>query len=109
HATAAELLREAGQVDEAAALAMGGGAWDKAREVAKGHDRLLERVNTAYQRHLVQGEATEQLVEMGQTSAALSILAQRGEWDRLWAVAAKDKVPETVLGKYAVMRVQALL
>lgn len=35
------------------------------------------QVESAYQQHLMRGEATEELLQMGQTNAALDILAQK--------------------------------
>lgn len=37
----------------------------------------LMKVESAYQQHLMRGEATEELLQMGQTNAALDILAQK--------------------------------
>lgn len=37
----------------------------------------LFQVESAYQQHLMRGEATEELLQMGQTNAALDILAQK--------------------------------
>lgn len=37
----------------------------------------LLQVEGAYQQHLMRGEATEELLQMGQTNAALDILAQK--------------------------------
>ncbi len=37
----------------------------------------LFQVENAYQQHLMRGEATEELLQMGQTNAALDILAQK--------------------------------
>lgn len=124
HEAAAEVLRAADQPEEAVAVAVAGGAWEKARESARGHGQLSEKVNgndleicrrskrnqrcrdgflgrwqkhaltkrtpilrgvagvpfqveSAYQQHLMRGEATEELLQMGQTNAALDILAQK--------------------------------
>ena len=38
---------------------------------------MMCQVESAYQRHLMRGEATEELLQMGQTNAALDILAQK--------------------------------
>lgn len=37
----------------------------------------IPQVESAYQQHLMRGEATEELLQMGQTNAALDILAQK--------------------------------
>ena len=41
---AAEVLRAADQPAEAVAVAVAGGAWEKARESARGHGQLAEKV-----------------------------------------------------------------
>lgn len=109
HASAADLLADTDQVEEAIDAAIAGGAWEKARLVAKGRPALLDQVERAHQRFLVQGEAAEELVELGQTSAALDILANRGQWDRLWETAAKQGVPAAALGRYVAQRVSELI
>ncbi len=44
HEAAAEVLRAADQPEEAVAVAVAGGAWEKARESARGHGELSEKV-----------------------------------------------------------------
>ncbi|CAN0111442.1 unnamed protein product, partial [Ectocarpus sp. 12 AP-2014] len=109
HEAAAEVLRAADQPEEAVAVAVAGGAWEKARESARGHGQLAEKVESAYQQHLMRGEAAEELLQMGQTNAALDILAQKGEWDRLWESAAKQESGVETLAKYAGLRVRSVL
>ncbi|CAN0169675.1 unnamed protein product, partial [Ectocarpus fasciculatus] len=109
HEAAAEVLRAADQPEEAVAVAVAGGSWEKARESARGHVQLAEKVESAYQQHLMRGEATEELLQMGQTNAALDILAQKGEWDRLWESAAKQESGVETLAKYAGLRVRSVL
>jgi hypothetical protein len=46
HAVAADLLKDALQVEEAVEVAMAGSAWDKARDVANGNSKLSEQVIT---------------------------------------------------------------
>ncbi|CAM9289225.1 unnamed protein product, partial [Laminaria digitata] len=109
HEAAAEVLRAADQPAEAVAVAVAGGAWEKARESARGHGQLAEKVESAYQQHLMRGEATEELLQMGQTNAALDILAQKGEWNRLWESAAKQGSGPETLSKYASLRARSVL
>lgn len=45
HEAAAEVLRAADQPEEAVAVAVAGGAWEKARESARGHVQLSEKVS----------------------------------------------------------------
>lgn len=44
HEAAAEVLRAADQPADAVAVAVAGGAWEKARESARGHGQLAEKV-----------------------------------------------------------------
>ncbi|CAM9795585.1 unnamed protein product [Chrysoparadoxa australica] len=108
---AAHMLREAGQADEAIEVAMKGNAWDTARELAKAEGRpdVQQQVERAYERHLVKGQASDELLELGQTNAALDILAQRGDWDRLWEMGEKERLPPSVMSKYSVLRVVGIL
>lgn len=46
HEAAAEVLRAADQPEEAVAVAVAGGAWEKARESARGHGQLSEKVES---------------------------------------------------------------
>ena len=74
------------------------------------HDRMLtDRVESAFSGYMVKAENTSGLMEMGHTDAALDVLAQRGDWDRLWETAAKERVGKNVTMKYAARRVQQLV
>lgn len=44
HEAASEVLRAADQPEEAVSVAVAGGAWEKARESARGHGELAEKV-----------------------------------------------------------------
>ena len=48
HGAAAEVLRAVDQPEEAVALAVAGGAWDKARESAGGNAQLAEKAGPNY-------------------------------------------------------------
>lgn len=48
HDAAAEVLRAADQPEEAVSVAVAGGAWEKARESARGHGQLSDKVGTAF-------------------------------------------------------------
>jgi intraflagellar transport protein 172 len=109
HEGAAEILREAEQLEAAVECAMKGDCWEKAKELAQGQRYLEERVDKAYQTYLVDLQNTEGLLELGHTNAALDVLAKGKEWDRLWDMAAKEHVAPTVLAKYAAMRMQQLI
>jgi hypothetical protein len=58
---------------------------------------------------VVQSEKADVLVELGHTTAAMDVFAQRGDWERVWEMAAKERVSAAVLAKFAAMRVQQLL
>jgi hypothetical protein len=45
-------------------------------------------------------------VELGRTDVALDVLAKRGDWDRLWEVAAKEKMATSTIAKFIIMRVE---
>ncbi|GMH63033.1 hypothetical protein TrST_g9919 [Triparma strigata] len=107
--SAAELMREADMLDEAVSIAISGQCWEKARELAGDNRMLSGRVESAFQGHMVKAENTSGLMEMGHTGAALDVLAQRGDWDRLWETAAKERVGQAVTTKYSAMRVQQLV
>jgi intraflagellar transport protein 172 len=109
HEAAAELLREAQQVEAAVACAVEGECWEKAREVAQGARELEASVEASYQTFLSGQGNTEGLLELGHTSAALDVLAKAKDWDRLWEMAAKERVAAGAVAKYAAMRVQQLL
>ncbi|GMH58994.1 hypothetical protein TrRE_jg3276, partial [Triparma retinervis] len=107
--SAAEILREADLLDEAVSVCISGQAWEKARELAGGNRMLTDRVSTSFSGHMVKAENTSGLMEMGHTGAALDVLAQRGDWDRLWETLAKERVGRSVSVKYAARRVQQLV
>ena len=109
HAEAAELLREADELEAAVACAMEGEAWAKARELAQGHRALEERVEQAYRGALTQASDTDGLLELGHTNAALDVLAERKDWDRLWEMAARARCSPAMAAKYVTLQVNALL
>ena len=47
-----------------------------------------------------------ELVELGRADVALDVLAKRGDWDRLWEVASKEKMSTAVVSKFIIMRVE---
>merc|ERR1712054_652364 len=91
-ASAAEILREADQLEAAVDCAIEGDCWDKARELAHGHPKLEEVVEKNFQSHLVSRNNTQGLIELGHTNAALDVLAKSEEWDKLWDMAAKERI-----------------
>lgn len=53
-------------------------------------------------------EDHNELVEVGRTDVALDVLAKRGDWERLWEVAAKERTSPAEVGRYALMRAEEL-
>jgi intraflagellar transport protein 172 len=108
--TAADILFEIGRQDEAVTICLTVKKFEKAKALAQGNASLKRRVDEAYQGHLVlQEDGTGELVELGRTDVALDVLAKRGDWDRVWEVAAKEKLPQATLAKYVVMRCEQVL
>jgi len=56
-----------------------------------------------------QSEKADVLAELGHTSAALDVLAQRGDWEKVWDTATKERVNAKTLAKYAGMRANQVL
>jgi intraflagellar transport protein 172 len=109
HEGAAELLREAQQLESAVECAMEGECWSKARELAQGAPGLEERVERSYQTFLSGQGNTDGLLELGATNAALDVLAKAKDWNRLWEMANKEHISPAERAQYAAMRVQQLL
>jgi intraflagellar transport protein 172 len=107
--SAADVLFEVGRHEEAINICIRGKKYDKARALAKGNPTLTRRVDESYQTHLVSREDTKELVELGHSEAALDVLAKRGDWDRVWEVAAKEHMSGNALGRYVIMRVEELM
>jgi intraflagellar transport protein 172 len=103
---AADTLFDIGRHDEAVTLCINAKKFEKAKALAKGNSILKKRVDEAYQSHLVVREDTKELVDLGHSDVALDVLAKRGDWDRVWEVAAKEKLSSVALGKYIVMRIE---
>eukprot|EP01038_Epipyxis_sp_PR26KG_P006699 gene6699-9188_t len=106
---AADVLFEVGRHDDAIDLCLEYKKYDKAKALAKGNSSLEKVVDAAYQNHLVSKGDTDELVEFGKSDVALDVLAQKGNWERLWEVASKERLPASALGKYVLMRVDQLL
>ena len=45
-------------------------------------------------------------MDIGRSDVALDVLAKRGDWDRLWEVAAKEKMATSTMAKFIIMRVE---
>lgn len=106
---AADMLFEVGRHDEAVSVCITAKKFDKARALSQGKDALRRRVDEAYQANLVSNEDHSELLELGRTDVALDVLAKRGDWDGIWEVAAKQKLPPIALAKFVMMRVDELV
>lgn len=106
---AADVLFDIGRHDEAVNLCVNAKKFEKAKQLSKGNSLLKKKVDDAYQSHLVNREDTKELVELGHSDVALDVLAKRGDWDRVWDVAAKERLSSIAVGKYVIMRVEELL
>ena len=104
HETAADLLADANQLEEAVDAAVEGGRFEKARRLAAGDRRLVERVDKLHESHLVAAENASELVELGHAEAALDVLAQRGDWEALWRTAEEQKVSPQTRARFAAQR-----
>ena len=104
--TAADILFDIGRHEEAINVCLNARKFEKAKQLGQGDPTLRRMVEESYQSHLVMNEDAKELVELGQTDAALDVLAKRGDWQHLWEVAAKEKLSSAVLGKYVLMRVE---
>lgn len=104
--SAADILFEVGRQDEAITVCLSGGKYDKAKALSQGNASLRRRVDEAYQGHLVANEDTSELVELGRSDVALDVLAKRGDWDRVWEVAGKERLPAAAVGKYVLMCIE---
>lgn len=104
--SAADVLFEIGRKEEAITILLNAKKYDKAKSLAHGNSSLSRRVDDSYQNHLVSREDTKELVELGHSDVALEVLAKRGDWDRVWDVAAKEQLPASSIGKYVIMRVE---
>ena len=101
HETAAELLRESNDLRGAIECAIEGRCWAKARELAIGSSEFEAEVDLAYQAALRSAEDTDGLFELGHRAAAMDILVERREWDKLWQKIDYEGFNFSVRAKYA--------
>lgn len=107
--SAADILFEVGRHEEAVNVCLVAKKYEKAKALAQGNSALKRKVEDAYQTHLVSNEDTSELVELGKADVALDVLAKRGDWEKLWEVAAKERQSNATIGKYVIMRLEELL
>ena len=107
--TAADVLFEVGRHEEAVNVCLAAKKFDKARALSQGKEALRRRVEETYQSNLVSNEDHGELLELGRTDVALDVLAKRGDWDGIWDVAAKQKLPALAIAKFVTMRVDELV
>jgi intraflagellar transport protein 172 len=106
---AADIMFEIGRQDEAINICLNAKKYEKAKALSTGNPSLRRRVDEAYQGHLVTNENTTELVGLGQADVALDVLAKRGNWEKVWEVAAKEKLSTSTIAKYVMIRVEELL
>lgn len=107
--TAADILYEIGRHEEAITVCLNARRFEKAKSLSQGNAALRRRVDEAYQGHLVAKEDTNELMDLGKSDVALDVLAKRGEWERVWEVAAKERMSGATLGKYVLMCIEEVL
>ena len=104
--TAADVLFDIGRHEEAIDVCIEAKKFEKAKQLAQGNNALRRKVEDSHQSHLVVNEDAKELVQIGNTDAALDVLAKKGDWEHLWEMAAKEKLSSNVLGKYVLQRVE---
>jgi intraflagellar transport protein 172 len=104
--SAADVLFEIGRHDEAISVCLNARKYEKAKALSQGNATLRRRVDEAYQGHLVSKEDTSELMDIGRSDVALDVLAKKGDWERVWEVAAKEKMSSSAVAKYVLMCVE---
>lgn len=107
--SAADVLYEIGRHEEAINVCLAGKRFEKAKSLSQGNQGLRRKVDDSYQSHLVAKEDTGELVELGRSDVALDVLAKRGEWDRVWEVATKERLSASAIGKYVQMYIEEVV
>eukprot|EP00595_Chromulina_sp_UTEXLB2642_P000435 CAMPEP_0196761570 /NCGR_PEP_ID=MMETSP1095-20130614/859_1 /TAXON_ID=96789 ORGANISM="Chromulina nebulosa, Strain UTEXLB2642" /NCGR_SAMPLE_ID=MMETSP1095 /ASSEMBLY_ACC=CAM_ASM_000446 /LENGTH=1006 /DNA_ID=CAMNT_0042111301 /DNA_START=2197 /DNA_END=5217 /DNA_ORIENTATION=+ len=106
---AADVLFDVGRQDEAITVCLTYGKFEKAKALSQGNPVLRSRVDEAYQSFITSKGDAKGLVDIGKADVALDVLAKRGDWDKLWEVAAKERLSSVTIGKYVIMRIEELL
>lgn len=106
---AADILFEVGRQDEAIDVCITARKFDKARALSQTNAVLRRRVDDSYQSHLVGDEKHSELVDMGKADVALDVLARKGDWERVWEVAEREKLSTLQIGKFVQMRIEGLV
>lgn len=107
--SAADILVDVGRLEEAINICLNAKKYEKAKILSKGNNALRKKVDEAYQGYLISNEDTKELVEIGHSDVAIEVLVKRGEWDKVWKVAAKENLSNATVGKYVIMCVEELL
>ena len=103
---AADILFEIGRKDDAITILITSKKYEKAKMLSQGNNILMNRINEAYQDHLVLKEDTKELVELGHSEVAVEVLAKRGDWEKVWEVSTKENLSAIAVGRYVMMRVE---
>ena len=113
YATAGELYENAGFFESSVTCFLTAQMWDKAREVAgqvrdeNMHKQLSGLVEKTYQEHLISTGQSNRLVNEGQVSTGLTLLAQKGEWDECLTLASKQSAD--ILNHYLLLYAKNLV
>jgi len=75
--------------------------WDKAQEVAQVAPAYKESVDRAYKSHMRSEKNSNELLKVGDYDAALSLQAERGDWNSLFQVLENGEAPSELGSKYA--------
>jgi len=109
---AAELYQGIGQHKEAAGVYIRAAMWEKARDVYRKYAPELEQyVESQYVAHLKGGGNADALISAGHSEgldAGLDMLADRGEWDRIYTTC-QDQQRQDQLERYQAMHLQSLV
>eukprot|EP01035_Chromulina_nebulosa_P019403 gene19403-25277_t len=106
---AADVLFDVGRQDEAITVCLTHGKYEKAKALSQGNPALRSRVDEAYQSFITSKGDAKGLVDIGKADVALDVLAKRGDWEKLWEVAAKERLSSVTIGKYVILRIEELL
>lgn len=91
HAQAAELFCDVQQFKPALDAYIRAGSWERAREIARtSAPQYRDYVEREYTSHLKSAGDADGMVAAGAVDTALDIFVQRGEWEKVFEVAAKE-------------------
>eukprot|EP01022_Parablepharisma_sp_SALTPOND_P020315 TRINITY_DN365_c0_g1_i1.p1 TRINITY_DN365_c0_g1~~TRINITY_DN365_c0_g1_i1.p1 ORF type:complete len:1766 (-),score=259.62 TRINITY_DN365_c0_g1_i1:1103-6400(-) len=113
YASAGELYENAGFYESAVTCYLTCQQWDKARDVAgqiknpEQRGQLAALIEKAYKQHLIETGQFGGLVDHGDVSTGLTLLAQKGEWDECLMLASKQSAD--VFNHYLLLYAKTLI